>query len=85
MNDETEITPEALAALALARHVREIALESGADTVERIGPDTLDEWREMYACALTWATAPSNEDDDLEYSVYAIASNIAGKRWRSDP
>ena len=82
MNDETEITPEALAALALARHVREIAVESGADSGERIGPDTLDEWREMYACALTWATAPSDEDDDLEYTVYAIAKNIMDNRWR---
>ena len=82
---EQPITAEALAALALARHVREIAVESGADSGERIGPDTLDEWREMYACALTWATAPSDEDDDLEYTVYVIASNIAGKRWRSDP
>ena len=79
------ITPGALAALALARHVRDVAIETGADINERIGPDVLHQWQEWYACALTWATAPSDEDDDLERTVYVIASNIAGKRWRSDP
>ena len=50
MSDKTEITPEALAALALARHVREVAVESGADwdRDERIGPDTLHQWQEWY-------------------------------------
>ena len=87
MSDKTEITPEALAALALARHVREIAVESGADadSDERIGPDVLHQWQEWYACALTWATAPSDEGDGLERTVYAIAKNIAGKRWGSAP
>ena len=85
MNDETEIAPEALAALALARHVRDIAVQSGADIGERIGPDTLDEWREMYACALTWAKAPADPTESLEYNVYAIAKNIMDNRWRSDP
>ena len=79
------ITPGALAALALARHVRDVAIETGADINERIGPDVLHQWQEWYACALTWATAPSDEDDDLERTVYDIARNIAGKRWRSDP
>ena len=79
------ITPGALAALALARHVRDVAIETGADINERIGPDVLHQWQEWYACALTWVTAPSDEDDDLEYTVHVIASNIAGKRWRSDP
>ena len=79
------ITPGALAALALARHVRDVAIETGADINERIGPDVLLQWQEWYACALTWATDQSDEDDDLEHTVSAIARNIAGKRWRSDP
>ena len=79
------ITPGALAALALARHVRDVAIETGADINERIGPDVLHQWQEWYACALTWATAPNALGADLEHTVHVIASNIAGKRWRSDP
>ena len=87
MSDKTEITPKALAALALARHVREIAVWSGADwdRDERIGPDVLHQWQEWYACALTWATAPSDKGEGLERTVYDIAKNIAGKRWGSAP
>ena len=75
------ITPEALAALALARHVRDVALHTGADINERIGPDMLDQWQEWYACALTWASGPANPADPLDYRVYAITKRITDNTW----
>ena len=78
------ISPEALAALALARHVRDVAIETGAGIDERVGPDVLHQWQDWYACALTWATGRADPADSLEYRVYQIAKNIAGNRWRSE-
>ena len=75
------ITPEELAALALASHVRNVALESGEQRRDHDDSATnLDYRRELYAAALAWAKVDFNPDEDIGYEVHLIAENLRGNR-----
>ena len=81
-----------LAALALAAHVRNVALDEGltsdditTGTLGGLGGGDHDQWREWYQCALQWASLEWEPHDRLPERVYKIVKNVMGNRWVKAP
>ena len=79
-----------LAALALAAHVRNVALEDGLTmdditTTRGLGGGDHDQWREWYQCALQWASEEWEPHQHLPERVYIIVKNVMGNRWVKAP
>ncbi len=73
------MTPEQIAAFAMAEYVRQCALEEVGE-LDKIGdPIPVDEWRYLYALALAWAKIEPVEANPL-YEVHLIRKNLIGRR-----
>ena len=85
-----DIDRHTLAALALAAHVRNVALEEGLTidditTTSGFGGGDHEQWGEWYQCALQWASLEWEPHDRLPERVYIIVKNVMGNRWVKVP
>ena len=70
------MTAETLAALALAVHVRNRALEAKDDPYTLGDGFPLEDWRDWYAHALRWAGTGCSADDDPAHAVHQICGRL---------